>query len=127
MGSDSLFDIRVESRNGVARVAVVGELDMATASTLGDEIVGAERDGVRNVMLDVRDVSFVDSSGLHVMVQAWQRAQLNGHGFVVVGASRAARRLCDVAGTAFLLDDPSATHVLDEFAQGEQTTRGESA
>ena len=127
MGSDLLFDVRVESRNGVARVAAIGELDLGTASTLGDQLIEVERDGVRNVMLDLRDVSFVDSSGLRVILQAWQRAQSNGHRFVVVGVSQAARRLCDITGTAFLLDDPSATRVLDEFAQGDVLDGRESA
>ena len=122
MGSDLLFDVRVESRNSVARLAVIGELDLATAPTLGDELVGAERDGVRNIMLDLRDATFVDSEGLHVIIGAWQRAQLNGHRFVVVGASRATRRLCQITGTEFVLDDPSATQVLDEFAQGDTGT-----
>lgn len=121
MGSDLLFDVRVESRNDVARVAVIGELDLATASTLSDELVGAERDDVRVVMLDMRDVTFVDSTGLHVVLQAWNRAQQNGHRLVVVGASRSTRRLCDIVGITFILDDPSATEILDEFARDDRS------
>lgn len=119
MGSDLLFEVRVESRNGVARVAVIGELDLATASKLSRELAGVERDGAGAIMLDMRDVSFVDSTGLHAVVLAWKRAQLNGHRFVLVGATPAARRLCHISGTEFILDDPTATEVLDEFAHAE--------
>jgi anti-sigma B factor antagonist len=123
MGSGLLFDVRVESRNGVARLAVFGELDLATAPTLRDELVGAERDGVRDIMLDLRDATFVDSEGLNVIIRAWQRAQLNGHRFVVVGASRATQRLCYITGTEFVLDDSIATDIHDEFAKVDTGTR----
>ena len=127
MGSDLRFDVRVESRNGVAHVAVVGELDLATASTLGDELDEVERDSVRDVMLDMRDVTFVDSTGLNVVLQAWTRAQQNGHRLVVVGASRSTRRLCHIAGTEFILDDPSATEILDGFAHDDGSARDRGA
>ena len=118
MGTGPQFDIRVESRNGVAHVAVVGDLDLATTPTLRGRLDGAERDDVRNIMLDLRDVTFADSAALHAIVQAWQRAQLNGHGFVIVGATPGIRRLCRIVGTDVILDDPSAATVLDEFTQG---------
>ena len=122
MGSDPPFDIRVESRNTVARVAVTGDLDLATAPELSAELAGVERDDVRSIMLDVRDVTFIDSTGLHAIIGAWKRAQSNGHQLVVVGATPAARRLCQIVGTSFILDDPSATETLDGFTHVDART-----
>jgi len=125
MGSDLLFNVQVESRNGVARVAAVGELDMGTASALNAALDGVERDGAHAIMLDMRDVAFIDSMGLQAIVEAWVRGRSNGHRMVVVGASAGARRLCRITGTEFILDDPVSTHLLDLFSNGDARSPGE--
>jgi anti-anti-sigma factor len=80
MGSVPQFEARTEARNGVARVAMAGELDMATVPILTKELALVEQDGVGAIMLDLRDVSFVDSQGLHAFLQAHERAKSNGTG-----------------------------------------------
>jgi len=60
------------ARNGTRVVFVGGELDMATAPTLAgylDALDGAE------VILDLWDLAFVDSSGMHVIVEAHKRLE----------------------------------------------------
>jgi anti-anti-sigma factor len=107
---------RTDARNGVARVALRGELDMATTSILNAELTRVEHDGVNAIMLDLRDVGFVDSSGLQAFLQARDRATTNGHRMVLIGASQAARRLFGVTKTEFLLDEQEAVSVLAQFA-----------
>jgi anti-anti-sigma factor len=119
MGSDSPFTVRIESRNGVARIALSGELNIATVSTLTDRLALVEQDGVGTIMLDLRDLAFVDSTGLHAFLQARDRAKANGHQFLMVGASPFARRLFEVSGTLFLVDDGTATHTLEQFTRGD--------
>jgi anti-sigma B factor antagonist len=55
---------------------VTGELDLATASTFRAEVRG--RDASSRLAIDVSDVSFVDSSGLGVMVTSLDHVK--GHG-----------------------------------------------
>lgn len=66
-------------------------------------------------MLDLRELTFVDSSGLHALVGAYNRSELNGHRILLVGASRSLRRLCEMTGTEFLFDPKGTAHLLDRF------------
>jgi len=117
MGSETPFCIRVQSRNGVVWMALGGELDLATAPALNDHLAVTEQDSVRTIMLDLRDVTFVDSSGLLVFLQAGQRAGVNGHRLVIVGATPTTRQVFEITGTTFLLDDADAVATLEQFAR----------
>jgi len=119
MGSGPSFDVRVESRDGDVRVVASGELDLATAATLDAALRLVERDGTREVVLDMDGATFVDSTGLRAIIQAWQRAQGNGHRLTVVGASARVRQLCVIAGVEFILDDPSQTAIVGRSGEWE--------
>lgn len=115
MGSGPLFSARVESRNGVAHVVMAGELDMTTVPALVEQLAHVEQDGVASIMLDLRDLVFVDSSGLHAFLQARDRAKTNGHRLILVGAGPFVRRLFEITGTEFLLDEHEAVSAMDQF------------
>jgi anti-anti-sigma factor len=66
-------------------------------------------------VLDLRDLRFIDSSGLHAFVGAYRRSEENGHQLLFVGANPLARRLCDITGTEFLLDAEGTAESLDRF------------
>jgi anti-anti-sigma factor len=117
------FTIRTESRHSVARIAVEGELDLTTAPELSDHLTRAEADGYMGIMLDLRDLRFVDCSGLRTFLAARQRSLANGHRFILVGAGRAVHRLCQLTETEFLLDEQEAVSLLDQFT-GSGAGRG---
>jgi len=99
------FGTRVEERDGIAVMALSGELDMASAPILREDLAEVEASGVPAIMLDLREVTFIDSTGLHEFLQARSRAQDNGHRLLMTGASPAAQRLFELTGTRFLLDE----------------------
>jgi anti-anti-sigma factor len=111
----SPFTSRTESRNGVARISLSGELDLATAPGLDDQIALAEAPGITGIMLDLRNLTFVDGAGLRSFLAARDRADANGHRLVLVGASPSARRLFRLTGTQFLLDAQEAAGVRNLF------------
>ena len=113
------FTARIESRNGVASIALTGELDIATVPVLQGHLALVERDGVAAIMLDLRELAFLDCSGLQGILAARNRARTNGHRLILVGAGQAARRLFGLTGTEFLLDEQEAVSVLDQFTRGE--------
>lgn len=116
MEFEAPFTAQIESRNGVARIALSGELDMATVPVLKEHLTHFEQNGVSAIMLDLRDLTFVDSSGLHAFLQARMRAKTNGHQIILVGATPTARRLFDLTHTTeFLLEDENVVNVLDQF------------
>ncbi|MEU7690776.1 STAS domain-containing protein [Microbispora hainanensis] len=64
--------------NAVVVVAVEGELDLFTAPFLRDEIRDAIRDDGPTLVLDLAELSFMDSSGLSVLIEAWRLATSEG-------------------------------------------------
>src|SRR5882757_8598191 len=70
------FAVDVQRRNDVAIVQPHGELDLATVETLRAALDGIERAG--RLVLDLRGLSFIDSTGLRLLVSLHQRAQRDG-------------------------------------------------
>jgi hypothetical protein len=64
--------------------------------------------------------TFLDCSALHAFLAARDRAKMNGHRLILVGASSLARRLFELAGTGFLLDEQEAVSVLDRFTGSKE-------
>ena len=51
MGSASDLSLQLEARNGVVRIAVGGELDMASAPALDESLARAEQDGTHAIIV----------------------------------------------------------------------------
>lgn len=75
--------------------ALDGELDTHTARLVADAL--AEMPD-RAVEIDIAGLSFMDSSGLRVLVDATQRARDRGHDISVRNPSDAVRRLVEISG-----------------------------
>jgi anti-sigma B factor antagonist len=82
----------------LAIVSVSGEVDLETASQLGDHALVALRDVSPHVLLDLTDVTFMDSTGLKVLLSIQRRADLAGGSFAIAGASRSVRKILSVTG-----------------------------
>jgi len=87
------FEITTIQRD---RYRLSGELDMATAPALADAL-GPIADECRQLTLDVKDLTFVDSSGIRALVEL--SARLDGSGpLVLTNVSDALHRLLDIVG-----------------------------
>lgn len=69
-----------------AWVRVTGELDLATAPILARALSQPEARG-QHVVLDLRELTFIDSSGVHVILQASLLANAVGRRLVLVRGS----------------------------------------
>ena len=105
MGFQPPFGARSQEKDGVVTIALSGELDMATAPILTDNLAPFEGNGVSTIVLDLQDLTFIDSSGLLAFLEARRRAMSNGHRLLLSGPSPVARRLIEVTGTQSLLDE----------------------
>jgi anti-anti-sigma factor len=76
------------------RVVVRGELDLATAPQLERALTGLTGD----ITVDCRDVSFVDSTALGVLVRAHNRLAEQQHRLVIEGLTTRCRRVFEVSG-----------------------------
>lgn len=93
------LDIHTAMDGPTALLRVEGELDAATAPTLDEALRRAAVEGAsERLVLDFRNLTFVDSAGLSVLVAAHKRLQREGAELVVSSPSAAVRRLFDIAG-----------------------------
>jgi anti-sigma B factor antagonist len=89
------FSIRTASEGDAFVVAPTGEIDLATAPELAGSLEAAPP-GVRHVVVDLTDVSFIDSSGINVLLTAERRLAEGGAGFRVVAPPGPVRRVFEL-------------------------------
>jgi anti-anti-sigma factor len=86
----------VERLDGVAFVRARGELDVATVATLRAELDGI--DDVRRLVLDLRGLSFIDSTGLHLLVRLRDRALQDGFELALLAPGAPVDRAIRICG-----------------------------
>ena len=95
------FEVRVgDLEHGVRTIAVRGELDLSTAPELEgplDEVLGSD-DG--SVLIDLSGCEFIDSTGIALIVRAWQRLDggENGRTLVICSGNEQVRRVLEITG-----------------------------
>ena len=101
---DPLFNVRCESRDGAVVVIAAGEIDLATSPHLRAELLKPEAQAPK-IVLDLRQVTFIDSSGLGVIVGQQKRSQEEGQAFsIAVDGASAVQRILDLSGLIKILD-----------------------
>lgn len=93
-----LFDLAVDELEGWMVVTVVGELDLASAPRLRQEVTSLAGKGRCWVLIDMTDVDFLDSTGLGVLVGILKRLRSLGGDLRLVGTRPAVRRVFDLTG-----------------------------
>ena len=86
------------------RIAPAGDLDLATSPELRstiDELLGS---GFDDVVVDLANVTFLDSSGLQVLLAAHEAAELGGYRFRLRAGPPAVQRIFELTGTLDRLD-----------------------
>ena len=89
--------VTVDDRGGVYVVRADGEVDLSTAPLLDGALAAGLASGCPTVVVDLRDISFVDCTGIGLLTQARFRARRQGTQLHIL-ASRAITR------TAAILD-----------------------
>ncbi|MGE5553176.1 MAG: anti-sigma F factor antagonist [Betaproteobacteria bacterium] len=77
-----------------------GELDLAAAGDFRQVVDNelAEWDNLQDIILNLQEVTFVDSSGLGAILGRYKRVQQRGGRMVLVAVPPALRRLLDFSG-----------------------------
>jgi anti-anti-sigma factor len=75
---DGVLSVQVEPRDGELVIRASGELDIASVKRLEDELFRALDSDVSAAILDLGGVSFIDSTGLRVLLMAAKLATANG-------------------------------------------------
>lgn len=93
-----MLEIATQVRTNTARVALIGELDLATTSILEDALRHLESSGPDRIILDLCELGFMDAGGLHVILAAKDRAKRSGASLVLERAQPPVTRLLELTG-----------------------------
>ncbi|MFI8825685.1 STAS domain-containing protein [Streptomyces sp. NPDC053431] len=93
------LDVDVTVRDArTAVLSVGGELDMETADRLEDHLTEQLRQGRSHLVLDLSALGFMDSSGLNVLIRAFQKAREIGGDLYLAAPTPAVRRILEITG-----------------------------
>lgn len=99
-GGFSISSHRLE--HGIT-LALTGEVDLASAQIVEDELRRAE-ESENLIVLDLKQVSFMDSTGLRTVIAADKRLRERGASLRIVHIPRQVHRLFDLVGISRHLD-----------------------
>jgi anti-anti-sigma factor len=86
-------------RNGERYViTLTGELDLAGVDRVTQELLQAEATDVSEVVLDLEELTFIDSSGIAVILAADARSRADGERLRLNGGSAHVRRVFELSG-----------------------------
>ena len=118
MGRTALFSVTVDDGNDTIRIAPRGELDMAAVPRFDEVVRACEQEPAVTIVVDLRDVTFMDSTGLHALLQARNRSLGNGHRLLFVQASTPVRKVFEITGVGSVLDDHGGTVIPLDLSRG---------
>ena len=91
------FEACLVEADGAVAVAVAGEIDLATA-VLFRQAVDRAGDGGGHVTIDLTHATFMDSSGLAVLIAAYDRLGRRPDAVVLRGAGTPIRQVLEISG-----------------------------
>ncbi len=98
------FSITVEPDRAAVIVVPAGELDVATADDLEREVRELRRSGFDRIVVDLREVRFIDSTGLRMLISLRNDAKRDGQALVLVPGAADVQRVFAITGTRGLFD-----------------------
>jgi anti-sigma B factor antagonist len=98
------------------RLSVSGELDLATTPQLEQQARALLADGARSIVIDLADLSFIDSTGLRLLLVLSQQAADEGWRLLITRPSEQVQTILKITGTGAELpiEDASSADVQGE-------------
>ena len=91
------MDVTVEPQaNGVAVVRLAGRLDLLSAADVKQRLLEAVDAGHARLVVDIGEVTFIDSSGLGALIGGLKAARLAGGGLCLVRPGEQARLILEL-------------------------------
>ena len=92
------FTLSIQRTRSRARIVVEGELDMVAAPRLTAAIDDLMEEGDVEVIVDLRALTFMDSSGLQALLHGHQRATEDGASFSLIRGGANVMRVFELSG-----------------------------
>ena len=91
-----ILEVTTQDSGGQVTISLKGELDLSSVGKVEEELERVEATGTSLLILDLSQLSFLDSTGLRAVVKANERARENGRRFVIVRGPDAVQRVFSI-------------------------------
>ena len=108
MGTSDVCSLTVSEEASRAIVVMRGELDAATGPTLSRAVSVLTRDGLTDIVIDLGEVTFVDSRGLSALLESYRDAAERDMTLRVVNLQTPVAKLFHITGVDAVLLDSEA-------------------
>ena len=98
------FDLETNREGANPRVSLFGELDIAAAPRLDAELTQVEAEGPDRIVLDLRGLTFLDSTGLRSLLGADARARAADWALTLIKGPDVVQRVFAITGLEGRLD-----------------------
>lgn len=112
-----VFELDTRLEEGWTVIAVNGELDVATAPRLRQEAIKALGASPSHLALDLSECSFIDSTGLGVIVGILKRIRGSEGDLVIVGAPPQVTKVFDITRVSSIV---TLAESLDQAVQAKR-------
>ena len=93
-----LLELEIHRVDETKIVTFRGELDLSNADTARSTLEALEREDGADLLLDLGELEFCDSTGLALIVSAASRCRDNGHGLKLLKAGPSVQRVFKLTG-----------------------------
>lgn len=114
---ESNFAAHTHTTGRTVRLALSGELDIVSSPVLERTMAELAASDAELVVVDLRGLEFMDSTGLHVLLQAQQHTHDLGRRFALVRGPEQVQRLFDLTG---LTDSLTIVDTPDQLLEVDQ-------
>lgn len=98
------FNVTVDPDRSAVRVVPSGELDVASRGVLAAQLDELWQSGWSEIVVDLRELTFMDSSGVHLLLAHHRRASETGARFVMIDGHEPISRTLQLCGVYDMLD-----------------------
>ena len=91
------LEVRKESRNDTIILHAVGDIDLSCSPILRSQLIKAQAEKPAKLIVDLSEVSYMDSSGVATLVEALKSARNAGTSLVICGLQERVRSIFEIA------------------------------
>jgi anti-sigma B factor antagonist len=95
---EEVFEIAERTDETTPVLSVRGEIDVSTAPELRDRLLSVAAEGYSKVVVDLSQVSFLDSTALGVLVSGLKRFRAAGGDLLLVVTGRSVSKVLEITG-----------------------------
>lgn len=98
------FGFSIVHLNGTARVAVRGEIDIASSEELRSALLSLADQGVRQVTIDMAGLDFIDSTGLGALIRVLKHYRAEGGDLKLAAPTKPVAKVLEITALDHLFE-----------------------